>query len=450
MLSFQGLENLFELNPEGKAPVVTVFAQHVTTRLEYTCKFIFHHVLKCRFRILYDITEFNKVHGVTINYSVLPVVSTLTILPSGILEEKTVPAKVPDPYFIADKLCFYPTASGYHFDIFSAVFFMISRTEEWASAERDHHGRFEAAQSILSKHQTLTKPVVDIWIMEFGKMLSEKGLGLSQGKFRVLSSIDIDNLFAFSGKGFFRSFGATIRDLLKFDFINIRDRLLVLAGKEKDPFDIYSEISDFCFDKKIPLFYFFLFRTGTEYDRTVDPSSAAFKDVFEVLRECQAVIGLHPSYDSSKDKKVMTDEVTRFSKAAEKKVEFSRQHFLRFDIRTTPGILEEQGVRADFSMGFASESGFRAGTSFPFYYFDFEKNQPGSLLFIPFCGMDGVYSVYKKVAPEIALQELVALADEVRAVNGNFMTVFHERSFYDHLYPGFGNLYKNLHNRIST
>jgi hypothetical protein len=58
--------------------------------------------------------------------------------------------------------------------------------------------------------------------------------------------------------------------------------------------------------------------------------------------------------------------------------------------------------------------------------------------------MDGAFTVYQKQTPEQAYQELYRLAAEVKKVEGIFVTVFHERTFSDHLYMGFGSLYKKL------
>jgi hypothetical protein len=62
--------------------------------------------------------------------------------------------------------------------------------------------------------------------------------------------------------------------------------------------------------------------------------------------------------------------------------------------------------------------------------------------------MDGVWSVYGNADTATALRELEALAEDIRRQKGIFMSVFHERSFSDHLYPGFGTLYKKLHSGL--
>ncbi len=96
-------------------------------------------------------------------------------------------------------------------------------------------------------------------------------------------------------------------------------------------------------------------------------------------------------------------------------------------------------------MGFASQIGFRAGTSQPFYYYDFSVEKKSELLFVPFCAMDGAYFVYNKITQSEALDSLMKMAKEVKKVNGLFISVFHERTFYSELYNGFGDVYKTLH-----
>ena len=85
------------------------------------------------------------------------------------------------------------------------------------------------------------------------------GLKFPEKNFKAISTIDIDNLYAYKAKGLLRTVGASIKDILKFDLKNLRERVLVLSGKKEDPFDIYNSVSDFCFEKKIPAYLFFSF-----------------------------------------------------------------------------------------------------------------------------------------------------------------------------------------------
>ncbi len=442
------LYKLFDLNIDPGAPTFILYSPKQSNRLTYVSKFIFEQVLKVKINITHNSSEFENSTSLKINYSEKKMEGVFQILPAGLLFETGISQSKPKFTVKNDLIYFFENELGY--DFFSSVFYFISRYEEWQDFEADVHGRFEAKASLLFKNNKHLKPVVDHWIVELKKSLEGfyKGVVFPKTKFKVISTIDVDNLYAYKEKGVLRTGGAFLKDLLKFDLKNIKRRKNVLLKKEEDPFDIYTPVSDFCSQKKIPLIYFFLFRTGTKYDRTVDPSSNAFADVFKRIKKAQAAIGLHPSYYSSLNKDLLEKEVEKFSQRLGEKVQISRQHYLKFDIKTTPGMLLKNNIIADFTMGFASNIGFRAGTSFPFYYYDLAAEKQKDLLFVPFCAMDGAYFVYDKLNPDNMLRSLTDLATEVKKVNGYFISVFHERTFSNHLYPGYDRIYKNFHQTI--
>jgi hypothetical protein len=448
----EGLHNLLNLGVETNASHILIFSETKSERLNYACEFIFNTVLKVNYSITQSLSEFETSAHFKINYSEKTIEKAFQIMPHSLLFETTVTEQKPQPFFKNENIYFFETtSSNFHFDIFAATFFFISRLEEWQTFEGDAHQRFEAKNSILFQNKFHLKPVVDIWIEEFKTALQHfyTVITFPVKKFKAISTIDVDNLYAFKHKGFVRTSGAIAKDILKFDFKNLSARLKVLGGKQKDPFDIYESISEFCSKNNVPLLYFFLFKTGTEFDRTVNPNSPAFINVFKTLKNNKAFIGLHPSYNSSVDEAMLKQEVSDFSKALGEPVNISRQHYLRFNIKTTPKYLLQNGIIADFTMGFASQPGFRAGTSQPFNYYNFATEQKTDLLFVPFCAMDGAYLVYDKITPEETLNSLLQLAAEVKKVKGLFITVYHERTFYDELYKGFGEVHRKLHYEIS-
>jgi hypothetical protein len=127
-----------------------------------------------------------------------------------------------------------------------------------------------------------------------------------------------------------------------------------------------------------------------------------------------------------------------------KQIDISIKIFLRLKIKTTPQQLLSYGIKADFSIGFASGAGYRAGTFTPFNYYDLEKEKASELLMVPFAVMDGVYFIYSQTQISEAKKQILQLAEEARAMNGIFISVFHERTFDEALYPGFGELYRFL------
>ena len=446
------ISDFFSVEIKRTAPKFYLYTTQSSPRLEFVCKFIFQQCLLAELEIITDPTHFEKIQGNKLNYSNVLFTGVFQIHPSGLLNEKGINKQPPVPSFENEQLYFFksqiePGSFALHFDILSAVFYLVSRYEEWQEYTVDEHGRFSIEQSILYKTNKHLVPLVDLWIEEFKeKVLVEKlGAKLPQPQPKILSTLDIDNLFAFKGKGFFRVCGAFVKDVFKGDFISLGKRWQVLLRNRKDPFDIYDDVSRFCEDAQIPLIYFFLYRNGTKYDRTVDPGSKAFLKVFERLKKYNITGGLHPSYISNSSEYLLSEEFKKLTFDFQKQIQFSRQHFLMFDIRKTPQQLIKNGVVADFSMGYSNSPGFRAGTSRPFKYYNFEKEAAEPLFLVPFCFMDGAYSIHQKLTMEEALKNLLEMGEQVLRTGGNFVTVFHERSFYDHLYPGFSRLYKNLH-----
>jgi len=432
----------------SNAPAFIIFSSQKSERLNYVCEFIFNRVLKSNFVSTNDLKEFEISSHYKINYSGDLINGAFNIFPHALLFEKNVSEKKPDVKNKNSIVYFFNNNDprSFHFDIFSAVFYSISRYEEWQQYEKDDHGRFELKESIFFKNNVHLKPITEIWIEEFRNELLKlyAPINFPLKEFKTIATIDVDNLFAYKHKGLLRTIGAGLKDFVKFDFANIMRRNSVINGADEDPFDIYEKLSEFCYERKIPLLFFFLFRTGTKFDRTVDPKSKAFNKAFDVIKSNAGIIGLHPSYFSSTNANILQAEAEQFSEKLGGRVKFSRQHYLKFDIRTTPALLLKNDIDVDFSMGFASGAGFRAGTSQPFFYYDFNTEKKTELLFMPFCAMDGAYFVYNNISPEEAYAALQKIKEEVKKVDGIFTTVFHERTFAQHLYPGFGDMYMKL------
>lgn len=452
MLDKQGLFNVLNLDVDSDAPCFIIYSDVNSERLKYTVEFIFKIVLKANYILIDDFIAFENAEGFKINYSAKNSKNGFQILPHSLLFETTISESKPIPFFKDNLIYFFENKNGnFNFDVFSSAFYFISRYEEWQSFQPDSHLRFEADQSLLFKYNFHLKPMVEIWIMELKTKLQTfyNKLNLHQQEFKIISTIDVDNLFAYKHKGFFRTMGGFIKDIFRKDLKNFTERYKVLSGQRKDPFDMYDLVCEFCSKNKIPLIYFFLFKNKTKYDRTINPNSKVFHALLKNLINKNVIVGIHPSYNSSHHSKSMQNEIKNLSNKIKNNIIISRQHFLRFDIKTTPKLLMKNGILADFSMGFASKPGFRAGTSRPFYHYDFTSEKKNNFLLIPFCAMDGAYLHYDKVNPKLTNYSLFNLALEIKKVNGLFITVFHERTFSNFLHDGFGDLYMQLHLKVN-
>ncbi len=421
-----GLNELkgFLFEGANEQPSVIVYAPKITPRLRYVCKFIFNQGLLINFILIDNENEFLQSKLPKINYSVLTFEKALNVNPSGLLNETTLQDKETD----------------FKDDIFSNVFYHISRYEEWINTKTDTHGRF-------TPEKVNEIPVVDVLIQEFKKEF--KSISFPERKFKFISTIDVDNVYAYKAKPLYRKIGGMLKDLLRLNLIAVGERVNTIVGSE-DPFDAYALQTDLSKKYNIPLIYFFLYRNKSKYDRTIDPNHPEFLKLLRLLNDRNITIGLHPSYDSLVDSSLLNNELTLLTKNAQQEIICSRQHYLRFNIKTTPKDLINAGIKFDFTMGFADKCGFRAGTTLPFYYFDFETESELNLLAVPFTAMDGAFYIYNNTGATPAFNELMNLAVRIKAVNGLFITVIHDRSFSDAIAPGWRYLYLKLHENLKS
>jgi hypothetical protein len=79
-------------------------------------------------------------------------------------------------------------------------------------------------------------------------------------------------------------------------------------------------------------------------------------------------------------------------------------------------------------MGFAAEPGFRAGTCDSFYFYDLDMDMETGLLVHPFSIMDGTLIDYKNLKPHEAGQVIKQIIEEVKAVDGTFISLWHNHT----------------------
>lgn len=413
---------LFEGDQEPES--IIIYSPKINPRLRYVCKFIFNQGLLINFLLVDNETEFLQSKLPKINYSVKSFENALNINPSGLLNENVLNNAVND----------------FREDVFSIVFYHISTYEEWIGIKKDMHGRF-------APDKINEMPVVDFIIQRLKNELQakNKSLNFPVRKFKFISTIDVDNVFAYKAKPFYRQIGGMLKDLK-----NLKARLNTVLLGRKDPFDEYELQVELSKKNNTPLIYFFLCRNNTKYDRTIDPNHPEFIKLLQYLKQKNILFGLHPSYDTLVNPLLLGEEKKLISQNSGTDITCSRQHFLRFNIKTTPKELVNAGIKFDFTMGFADKLGFRAGTTLPFFYYDFETESELNLLAVPFAVMDGAFYNYGNKTAERAYSEIMNLANEVKKVSGLFITVIHERSFSDDIASGWKDLYLKLHENLKN
>lgn len=326
---------------------------------------------------------------------------------------------------------FYSThKGGYPFDIFAAVFYCLARVEEYSSADRDDHGRFPVRASIFSPW--VRRPYVDEWIRHFARWLVSVNVlpDAPQPVYHWINTIDVDVAYAYQGRGVFRQLGAAMRDVFAGHIRGVQERMDVLRGRQRDPYDTY-QIAQSAGNAAAGTIFFVLCGKRKGLDISLNPRSAAMKRLVQSLAEW-AEVGIHPSYASLHEPGLVKREKALLEAAAGEPIESSRQHFLRFVLPDTFTQLAQLGVQREYSMGFADEVGFRAGTAHTHSFFDLEQNGPTTLETVPLIAMDSAMKNYLQLSPVQAIEVLEQLWRRVQQTGGNMTTVWHNHSISDH------------------
>lgn len=113
------------------------------------------------------------------------------------------------------------------------------------------------------------------------------------------------------------------------------------------------------------------------------------RDVVRAIADDGFDVGLHGGYHTAHDASAMVAEKEALETAVGREVTTTRQHYLNWDVRTTPLLHERAGLRADSTLGFNRNVGFRAGTSLPFRLWDREAARTLDVLEVPLVLQDG-------------------------------------------------------------
>jgi hypothetical protein len=284
---------------------------------------------------------------------------------------------------------------------------MISRYEEYLPCVKDAHGRYASFQSVNCTYGFIMKAMVNRYVFWIVKWLRMKfpDIDIELPKPKVLFSFDIDHPFYSKDISLDRMIYRHIKNLSFFD--------------TKDKYDCFDFVLDNI--KKTPAIFFFLCqKEPSEQDNYNNRESTNFKNLILRVRE-QSKIGIHPSYFAA-ERNLLQDEIHWLSHLHQRPIKSSRFHYLKNNMETAYTELIKQGIQFDFSMAYGTTSGFRSGTSLPFYYYDLKKNRKTDLLIFTPCIMDSCFEYHHEVD---FYEKYSALLNEVKTYGGTFLPIFH-------------------------
>lgn len=404
-----------------------IAADTITPRLTYTLDWIFREQLGLDYTCLPADNTDGLSGKALLNYSATPLPGAVNIRPQGILyQSDTREQPVTYHRWKHTAVIFYnQPGAPIPFDLFGAVFFMLSRYEEYLPGARDKHGRYPASRSVATAYSFLKEPVADLWVWHLGRRLQKQfGLEPRERQFTFLPTFDIDTAYNYLDKPLWKHMLGGIRDIAKGKVGQAVLRYKVCRGRAEDPYDNFRWMEDIHHQYGFkPTYFWLLSDRRSSFDTNNDPDSERMQRLLQRYRDTVAY-GIHPSYDSHRDPGVLQQEIQLLEQYAAP-VAKSRQHYIRFTLPDTYRTLIAQGITEDYSMGYADSNGFRAGTSNPFPWFDLRDNKRTDLLVYPFVFMEATSIFYEKQSPDRAFEELERLYWAIRKTNSLMITVFH-------------------------
>ncbi len=395
--------------------MISIFTETNHPRLQYVFKHIFNTILGVDFELITDENEFLKKQNPRISYTEFPLHDEIHITKNGNIKSIE----------NAESWKFY--------DAVIQCFMLLSRYEEYLPFCADKHQRFPFAASTQFKYIDVEKPFVDDFAHQLKTQITAKfpTYIFPEKKAKMVMTIDVDRVYKALSISRKEAFLYVLKRLLKFDWngffhyfkVNYYYGIEDLQPKIRDEFDTYHYIL-----KHFPETIFFI-QVGKKgkFDNNYSPENESFRRKVEALSWKQ-IVGLHPSYQSNEKVEILHQEKQSLEKIIAKKVVISRQHYLKLKFPETYRNLMQCRITKDYTLGFADQIGFRAGTSHPFFWYDLSNETETNLELIPFQIMDVTLKNYLQLSPEKSIEKIQEIYHQIKKVNGTLVCIFHNQN----------------------
>jgi hypothetical protein len=218
--------------------------------------------------------------------------------------------------------------------------------------------------------------------------------------------------------------------LVNADFAGIILRTKVLWGLAPDPYDNYDYIHRIHKEYGLMSLFFILFADYGGNDNQISLKNREFRKLLRTLDQ-DGNVGIHPSFSSNRHLDKLISECRGLSDVLDRDVVISRQHFLKISFPKTYLNLIQNGITDDYSMGYASHIGFRAGIAIPYFFFDLSRNEASNFRIHPVAVMDVTLKEYLRLNPQQAKETIRKVIQKIKSVNGTFVSIWHNESLSD-------------------
>ena len=408
-----------------------IYVEYITERLLYTLSFVFTD-RKVAYELTNDGIAFMGAKGQKLNYSNRDFEDALQIRPAELLFEDELLSKPPIKSAFEGIECLEFNGTP---DVLASIFYVLSRMEEYQIFSTDSLDRFEASASVAFTHNWLQVPICDVWseaIISYLEQRFNQSFQAQKPRFYFQPTFDIDNAFAYAHKNTIRTFFANCKDIFYRRSDRVKDRKLVRSGSKQDPYDSFDLIASIAAnypDTKV----FWLLGNYTKLDKNISHLNPAQQDKIKQIA-AHIEVGIHGSSLTKNNPQQLALEIERLEQITGYRPHSNRQHFLLLRLPHTYNQLIIMGITHDYTMGYAEQTGFRAGTARTFKWFDLQKNEVTHLNVHPFVYMDGTLLEYLQLSPDKAIHRIENLYATVKKYGGTFSFLWHNETItgYQH------------------
>jgi hypothetical protein len=329
-----------------------------------------------------------------------------------------------------------------NYDILGLAFWMLNRLEEANPQFFDKHNRFRSKNSFLNKNNYLHKPIVDEWLFILEQVIKKNwpGISIKKHSYAVTLIHDVDRPYKYK---FLNHLQFTIillkqfKNFFSFNFLKEIIFFKKLNEKEQnfiDPYYTFDWIMNMSDAFKIKSrFNFMCGGISYRYDSNYNLLDRSILNLIKNVLARGHEIGIHFSYRASENYKLAKKEKNYFLDLLrilniKNFLLYSSMHYLRFNILTTPNFLNRLNVRLDTSLGYSDKSGFRCGTSHPFYSYDLKNDKIIDLKLSPLIFNDMAILDLDKTSWSQKIKKIKQIVHLVRKSKGQINLLWHNSS----------------------
>ena len=410
--------------------MILIYCNKTTPRIEYTFNHIFKLILNKNFSITNSKLEFNDFLGYKFSYARTPISEELFFQSNGLLEQRGLDNYEVKIFEWENVKCFFKVGSksAIPFDIFSAIFFLLSRYEEYMPHTDNKIGQFNYTESIAYRKEFLEVPLVDVWIEKLISLIENK----IKLKCKVVSNnqvksiiISCANPYKYLNKYPFKSFMIWFKNLIKLNLWEVIEHFFVFLRIKVDPWEIDDYVKKILLASNKEILFFFSFSSESFFKNETPKTNENFRKYIKEVSDIFE-IGFLPSNNALKNLKTLELESLNISNLVHIKiVKVLCQDGLKKISQDYKNSLSLDNAN-DFSMGYIDAFGYRASTCSSFFFYDLSNETKTNLLLTPFVAH---FKLIEKTSLSEAIDKIQKFNEIAKKYCGSFPIILNNEIF---------------------